>query len=271
MNLGINVRIGIWVDDLRLGVRGGLKHAEALACEAVGIDAFTKDLNPQTLSQTGRRELAHKCRAAGVTLAALRADVGGRRLAEAQSVDVALGRLRASFDLARDLGAARVVVPLGFVPPAADKGRERATLTEAAKVLAQWGSQTGVRPALLGGAEPPDDLAQFLDGIDSAGFLELDLNPGGYLMRGVQPLDALNRLSKRVALASSSDAYRGGGEAAFSHGDVPWGEVLVGLSALARNEPLAMLCGCTRECDRVQALGAAVAGLKKRRLNPLAR
>ena len=59
------------------------------------------------------------------------------------------------------------------------------------------------------------------------------------------------------------DHYRGGGEAAFGKGDVPWGEVLVGLSTLPHSGPLAVLAGCASECDRAAALHAAVDRLKR--------
>ena len=164
-----------------------------------------------------------------------------------------------------------MVVPLGFVPPDADaaNAKTRAVLSEAVRALAGFGASTGVRPAVLAGGEPPGDLAAFLNAADSSGLLEVDLNPGGFVSRGIEPLAALNALSGRVALASAADYFRGGGEAPFGKGDMRWGELIVGLSTLSRGEKLALLAGCQRECNRREALAEAVAGLKRLRANPL--
>src|SRR5205085_3052360 len=112
-------------------------------------------------------------------LAALLADVGGRRLADAQHLDTNLARLRDAAQLATDLGCAHMVVPGGFIPPANQKehATQRASLAEAARALAGFASSLGVRICWQAGHEGPEVLSQFLKEVDSSGLLEVDLNP----------------------------------------------------------------------------------------------
>jgi len=264
-------RIGLWLDDLHLGIRAGLKAAAPLGLDELGLDALGSEVSPRALSQTGRRDLAHHIRHAGLAAAALKADIGGRRLADATALDTNLTRLRDAFELAKALNARRVVVPLGFVPPDAQgaNAKPRATLSEAVKALVALSTATGIRPAVLAGGEPPEVLAAFLDEHDSSGLLDVDLNPGGFVSRGVEPLAALNALSRRVALASAADYFRGGGEAPFGQGDVPWGELIVGLATLPSREPLSILAACSRAGDRREALVETVTKLKRLRTHPL--
>src|SRR5690242_13308295 len=119
MNLSgspINIRLGIWLDDLRLGIKAALKTIAPLHPEAIGIDAFSAELSPRTLSQTGRRDLSQSIRAKGMALSAMRADLGGRRLADSKLLDANLTRIREAVQLCADAGAKNLVVPAGYVP-----------------------------------------------------------------------------------------------------------------------------------------------------------
>lgn len=261
----------MWVDDLRLGVKQALTLIKPLQVEAIGLDAFGAEISPKLLGPSARRDLAQFIRSRGAALAAMRADVGGRRLADAKSLDVNLSKLRDALQLASDLGAAHLVIPGGYVPAADDKNdaTARATLSEAARTLAGFASSSRTRLSWLGGQESPEVLAEFLNGVDSGGLLEVDLNPGAYVMRAIDPSKALNALSSRIAMASAADHYRGGAEAPFGKGDVRWGEVLVGLSTLKRNAPIPVLASCTLEGQRAQMLATAYQKLQALRKNPL--
>ncbi|MGD0092333.1 MAG: hypothetical protein ABSE73_20650 [Planctomycetota bacterium] len=270
----VNIRLGIWLDGLRLGIKAGLEALRGTAVEAIGLEAFGAELSPRSLSHTGRRELARFVRSKGASLAALRADVGGRRLADGKTLDANLQRLREAAQLACDVGAEHLVVAAGFVPPAppAAGGPEgdavaRATLAEAGRALCALAASTRVRVSWLGGAEDPEVLAGFLNGFDSSSLLQLDLNPGAYVRHGFDPLKALELLASRVALATAADCYRGDGEAAFGHGDVRWGELFVGLSTL--RGPIHVLAGCGLEGDRAALLTAAHKRLQDLRRNPM--
>jgi len=265
----INVRIGLWVSDLKLGVKAGLKAAALTQPEVLGLDAFDAEITPRNLSGSGRRDLAKHVRSVGI-LGALKADVGGRRLADPRNLDTNLERLRDVVQMAADLGAPRVQIAAGFVPDdLKENTTERTALTEAARALCAIASNSGVRICWLAGSEAAETLAQFLTIADPSGMIEVDLNPGAFVMRGSDPLKALNALASRVSMARAADHWRGGAEAPFGKGDVRWGEVLVGLSSLNRNLPLDILTACTTEGDRTKLLTQSVARLKALRTNPV--
>lgn len=273
MSLGfsINVRVGLWLDDLQMGVKEALNAALPLKPEAAGLDAFSATINARTLGDSGRRDLSHFIRSRGVTLVAFRADVGGRRLTDPKYLDVNLTRLREALELAESCGAEHLVVPAGFVPAADDKNEAtaRTTLSEAARSLIAMTSNTRVRIAWQAGSESPETLAAFLAEVDNAGLFELDLNPGGLVMRAHDPLKAMNSLGSRVGIITAIDHYRGGGEAVFGQGDVRWGEVFVGLSGLQRRTPFNVLAGCRVDGDRLAMMSKAVGSLGQLRANPL--
>ena len=295
-NLGESaLRLGLWLDDLKIGLREGLKHAARWQADAVGIDGFSKEISPRSLSTTGRQELARLIRNADLRLAVLKADVGGRRLSDPATVDVTISKIKEAFELARDLGAVRLLVPLGHIPENDESSKPRletssasifalpapgrkfelapttnlAALDEAARAIGQLGSNSGIRPVVLSSAEPVERLANFLDRNDAGNLIEIDLNPGAWTAKGEDATKALFSLGTRVGIATAIDHYKGGAEAPFGQGDVPWPELIVSLSSLSRPEPLTLLAGCQREGDRVQALSEALAGLKKIRLNPM--
>ncbi|HLX61715.1 MAG TPA: TIM barrel protein [Planctomycetota bacterium] len=257
-----NIRIGLWLDSLKLGVKSGLKAAAAMQPDSLGLDAFEAEIAPRNLGLSGRRDLARHVRGVGA-LAALKADVGGRRLADAQALDANLARIREALQLAADLGAPRLQLPAGFVPVDAKENETvRRTLAEAARAVISMASATGVRVCWLAGSEAPETLAEFLNGVDSGGMIDVDLNPGAFVMRDVDPLKALNALSARVSMARAADHYRGGAEAPFGSGDVRWGEVLVGLATLNRNAPVDVLAARTLDGERVAGIAGAVRKLK---------
>jgi len=270
-----SICLGIWLDDLRLGIKPGLRAIEPLRVEAVGLDAFSTELAPRNLSQTGRRDLARAVRSKGAVLAAMKADVGGRRLADARALDANLLKLREAAQLASDVGAKHLVVAAGFLPPLAlgdTGGKEdaaaRATLSEAAHALCEIASSSRARVCWSGGNEAPEVLAEFLNSVDSGGILQLDLNPGAYILRGFDPLKGLQALSPRVTVVTAADYYRGGGEAPFGQGEVRWPELFIALSVLSQGVHILAACGL--EGDRVAMLAASYSRLKGLRQNPIA-
>jgi sugar phosphate isomerase/epimerase len=269
--LSINIRVGLWIDDLRMGVKQGLTAAAHFKPEIAGLDAFGPEVSPRVLTQSGRRDLAQYVRARGMILTALRADVGGRRLSDPSALDVNISKIREAIQLGADLHVQHLVVAGGYVPSpdARDDTTALNTVAEAARTLANLSATSGVRICWLAGHEDPAVLRSFLEKHDSGGGLEIDLNPGGYLMRGIDPLKALNELNSRLSIVRAADNFRGGAEAPFGQGDVRWGELIVGLSALQRSQPMDMLAACGLEGDRAAVLGGAIKRLQSLRKNPM--
>jgi sugar phosphate isomerase/epimerase len=263
-----NLRIGLWAQDLKLGVKAGLNAAAPLCPESLGLDAFAPEIAPREIGQSGRHDLARHARNVA-PLVALKADLGGRRLADPQSLEVGFVRIREALDLARDAGVPRLCVPLGFIPsqPSPDDPSYRALL-EAGKVLASLAAGSATLICVLAGTEPAAALHGFLAATDPGGILGVEFSPGAFTGRDQKVLDAFALLGPRIAFFSALDHYRGGGEAPFGKGDTRWGEVMAAASTLNRTQPIDILAGCTLDCDRPAVLTGAIAALKQARLRP---
>ena len=53
----IRQKTGVVLESLRLRIKDGIKTASALVFKGIQIDATQRDITPENLSQTGRREL----------------------------------------------------------------------------------------------------------------------------------------------------------------------------------------------------------------------
>ena len=53
--------IGVHVDDLRLGIKGGLQRAAEMGFGPVEFDATSDEVAPEALSDSGRRHLTVRC------------------------------------------------------------------------------------------------------------------------------------------------------------------------------------------------------------------
>ena len=53
----IRQKTGVALESFRLGIKGGIETASALGFKGVQIDATQRDITPENLSQTGRRDL----------------------------------------------------------------------------------------------------------------------------------------------------------------------------------------------------------------------
>ncbi|HJL63576.1 MAG TPA: sugar phosphate isomerase/epimerase, partial [Candidatus Marinimicrobia bacterium] len=53
----IKQKTGVVLESLRLRIKDGIKTASTLGFEGIQIDATQRDITPENLSHTGRREL----------------------------------------------------------------------------------------------------------------------------------------------------------------------------------------------------------------------
>ncbi len=53
----IRQKTGVVLESLRLRIKDGIKTASILGFKGIQIDATQRDITPENLSQTGRREL----------------------------------------------------------------------------------------------------------------------------------------------------------------------------------------------------------------------
>jgi sugar phosphate isomerase/epimerase len=184
-------------------IKERVREAAALGAVGVVLDA-AGDLNPDRLSETGRRELRHLLRSTELTLFGL--VLPTRRPFDTQDqLDDRLDRAERAFALAFDLGTRLVLARVGAVPddsPAT--ATRRSAFTVALGELDRRADRRGVAFAVESGPEPAATLRAFLDATGSPA-LAACLDPSAHLDRGEDPAQAARDLGPRVVHSWAAD------------------------------------------------------------------
>jgi L-ribulose-5-phosphate 3-epimerase len=217
------LRIGVRLESLGLPLRHGLQEIARQGVAGVQVDAVG-DLNPKTLSQTGRREFSHLLRAHNLELTALGCPLR-HGLDTALDQEARIDHLRDVLSLSFDLGARIAIVAAGRIPEDANDPRAQ-LLTEALLALAHHGDRTGTVLALETGLESGPALRQFLDRFDTGG-LAVNLDPANLLLGGFDPYESTRALHGRVVHGHAQDARQAGPNRTgqlvpLGHGDIDW-------------------------------------------------
>ena len=242
-----NFRLGVVLESLGLPVRAGLMAASKLGVQGVQVDAVG-DLAHDKLGATGRREFRTLLRSFNQELAALNVPLrhGLDTFAHQQQ---RLDHIKHSMQLAYDLGARKLVVPLPRLPKADEKPAAEPTpflffkepsraevLKESLLALGSHGDRIGVLVCLEAGLDTADAVKNHLDGFES-GSLRITFDPANFLVNGHDPLANLMALGKRVDHVHARDASTGAAssgpkEVAVGAGEVEWMGLVAGLSAI---------------------------------------
>jgi sugar phosphate isomerase/epimerase len=217
------LKIGVRLESLGLPLRRGLQQAERLGVAGVQFDA-AGDLSPNTLSQTGRRELRHLLLAHSLELAAVGCPLR-HGLDAAEDQQPRLEHVRKVMTLAHDLGTQITIVQAGRIPEDANDPRA-ARLSESLLVLGQHGDRVGTTLALETGLEPGAVLRAFLDRLDT-GSLGVNFDPANLLMHGFDIYESARALHDRIVHTHARDARavsasRSAQEVPLGHGDIDW-------------------------------------------------
>lgn len=227
MSMG-RIKIGLSLNELGLPLRRALTAARRLGVSGVSLDA-AGDFAPQSLSETGRRELRHLARSQELGIVALHCPFR-RGLDVAENQERRIDYLRGALDLGFELGARLVTVQAGQVPDKDDEPRAL-LLKDALTALAQHGDKTGMALALVTGLESGATLKSYLDRFDT-GSLAACFDPANLLIGKHDPYAAIRALGKSIALAHGTDA-RYAGQAVrhvpLGHGDIDWLQMLATL------------------------------------------
>lgn len=242
-----NFRLGVVLESLGLPVRGGLAAAAKLGVQGVQVDAVG-DLAHDRLGTTGRREFRNLLRSFDQTLAAVGVPLrhGLDTFAHQQQ---RLDHIKAVMQMAYDLGARQVVVPLPRLPdpdekPAADatpflsfkEPSKAEVLKDSLLALGSHGDRIGVSVCLETGLDAAAAVAAHLGGFES-GSLKVTFDPANFLTNGHDPLNSLMSLGRWVSHVHARDVRTGtaaGGakEVAVGAGEIEWLSLAAGLSAV---------------------------------------
>jgi L-ribulose-5-phosphate 3-epimerase len=243
-------RLGVVLESLGLPVRAALSAASRLGVQGVQVDA-TGDLAPDKLGATGRREFRNLLRSFNQDLAALSVPLrhGLDTFATQQQ---RLDHIKQAMQLAYDLGAKKLTLPLPRIPKADDKPAEAPAepvpifqfgpkepskaevLRDSLLSLGSHGDRIGVTVCLEAGVDAGSAVSAYLDGFES-GSLRVTFDPANFLAHGHDPLSTVMQLGKRVAHVHGRDAVNAAGgakEVAAGGGEVEWLGLTAGLGAV---------------------------------------
>lgn len=240
-------KLGVVLESLGLPVRAGLSAASKLGVQGVQVDAVG-DLAHDKLGATGRREFRTLLRSFDQELAAVGVPLrhGLDTFANQQQ---RLDHIKQTMQLAYDLGAKKVVVPLPRLPKPDEKPVADATpflffkepskaevLKESLLALGSHGDRIGVLVCLEAGVDSGEAVKAHLDGFES-GSLRITFDPANFLSHGHDPLANLMALGQRIVHvhardARTSTASGGPQEVAVGAGEVEWMGLVAGLSAV---------------------------------------
>lgn len=215
-------KIGLRLECLELPFRRALAEAERLGVGGVQFDAVG-ELSPETLSQTGRRQIRHLLRTHNLEMTALGCPLR-HGLDEAANLDARLEHVRKVLSLSFELDARIAIVQAGRIEAdaKADAPGNR-LLTESLLTLGQYGDRVGATLCLETGLEAPDALQTFLDRFDTGG-LGVNLDPANLLLNGFDPCAAIPTLGQRIKHVHARDARKGRSstEVPLGHGSIDW-------------------------------------------------
>jgi len=251
------MKLGIHIDDLGAGVRGGVAAAARLGLDGVQVSCGPGELDASTISHSGRREFARLVERSGLVVSAVGAPAGCG-LGDANANDVVVPGLVSAVASAREMGTSHVTLSLGPIGPEAGDP-SRAAAAEALRDVARAAELHGVTLCVESGNEPPADLAGFLAGL-SLPQLKVVCDPGALAMRGYGVLQGVRELAPLIARAYARDGRHGEGECDLGEGEVPWNEYVAELVAAGYDD--FQIVRCTRGGDRLARAARAVDALR---------
>ncbi len=237
----IRFRLGLVLESLGMPLRKALGEAAKLGVQGVQIDAVG-DLSPEKLGSTGRREFKTLLRSYSLELVALSCPLR-RGLDSFEAQQERLDRIRTAMQLAVDLGAKRINLPLPRIPveePKPEEGEEpaplmkmfsnppkSAILRESLASLGNSADRLGVRIGLEGGFDSATATRDYLKGFGSE-TLGFTYDPANFLGHGHDPVNGLMPLVGSTIHVHGRDARTaraagaGTEEVNAGAGDIDW-------------------------------------------------
>ncbi len=221
------LKIGIVVESTNLSVRQALIAAARMGARGVQVSAVG-DLAPDALTATGRRDFRNLIRSFDLDLAALNVPMR-RGLDVSDDLQQRIERVRKAMQLAFDLGARRVVLPLPKLvdePAAGVTATREMHLRDALGAIGAFGDRVGCFAALEIGLDPAAKVKEFFATFDH-GTLKVTYDPANFLQHGHDPLANLMPLAGLVEHVHARDARAlgvscGPQEVPVGAGDIDW-------------------------------------------------
>lgn len=221
----IAMRLALELAALQQPPAAALKTAADLGFEGVVIDA-RGDFAPARLSQTGLRQLRKVLDDGRLRVAAVRFRTR-RGYYDSADLDGRIAATKKTLEMAYAIGARVVLNYVGRVP--GQDAPEWKLLCEVLSDLGRFGHRVGALLAAEASDDNPADLARLLAAVEP-GAIGVDLDPGGLILAGHSPQEAISALGALIRHVELTDARR---DASRGRGRyVPLGDGATDLPAL---------------------------------------
>jgi len=199
-----SLKIGIQLASLQMPLKASLQVAASLKVQGVEIDARHM-LRPEELSSTGIRHFRKSLSEYDLKVCAVSFKTR-RGYNVLEDLERRVEATKEAMQFAYDLGARILINHVGAIP-AESEGTEWSLLLEVLTDLGRHGQHVGVTMAAETGAEPGERLAQLLANLPP-GTIGVNFDPGGLLVNGFSPREALDALSGHVVHVHATDGVR---------------------------------------------------------------
>ncbi|RKP46718.1 sugar phosphate isomerase/epimerase [Cohnella endophytica] len=200
-------KVGVIVDSFRVGVREGLKKAQALGADGVQIYAVEGEMDPANLSASERRGWKSYIESLGLQVSALVGDLGGHGFQDKSANAAKIEKSKRILDLAVELGTNIVTTHIGIVPE--DRNSEvYESMHVACSELSRYAKGMNAYFAIETGPETSAHLKGFLDGLGSKG-VSVNFDPANMVMvTGDDPVQGVYTLRDYIVHTHAKDGIR---------------------------------------------------------------
>lgn len=195
--------IGVMTCSFRVELPIALKNAAALNAQGVQIAISERELVPEKLNSSRRKEILDMIKSNGLVVSALCGDLGMAFDNPVRNADL-IERSKRILDLAKDLETNVVTTHIGVVPK--DKTHPRyAVMQDACGQLSEYADSLNAHFAIETGPETAAVLKEFLDSLHSKG-VAVNLDPANLVMvTGDDPVRAVYTLKDYIVHTHAKD------------------------------------------------------------------
>ncbi len=212
------LKVGIFVDSLRLPIEEGLKLAAEIGADCFQVYVTGGAMLAANMAQGARADFARRCRDLGLELSATCGDFH-LDFGDAEAMQAKEPLLLAAIDQTVDLGASIMTTHIGALGD--DPGGRRArTMTETLKRLGDRAAERGVTLATETGLESGRRLREIIEAAGTPG-IGVNFDPANLVMNGFDHLQAARELAGLIVHSHAKDGVR---ESDGSRREVPLGE-----------------------------------------------
>jgi L-ribulose-5-phosphate 3-epimerase len=192
----IRQKTGVALESFRLGIKDSIKTASTLGFKGVQLDATQRDITPENLSQTGRRDLNRIISTNRLCICALGGELG-IGFDNENEFDFIIKKIKKIINLALDLQTNIVTIQIGNIPVEADSTHWLSVHT-ALNEVGIHAENYGCRLAAKASYGNYAILKDFLKPLYTEG-IKLVYDPATLMANGLDPIKGIHELHKFIA------------------------------------------------------------------------